>query len=117
MPHKQLLASIAGELATSANPDYDAAAKRIDAALSPAESQAILGAAQNARSQMRSVMEQMRRQLPPPPSGRFRERAVINVKGPEESGTPDPGRILLKVLMTGGFMDMAATVRIGPPHP
>src|SRR5215831_11866990 len=40
--HRQLLAQIVGNLAISPNPDWDAAAKQLNAALSPSESQAVL---------------------------------------------------------------------------
>jgi hypothetical protein len=55
--HKALLASIAGELATATTPDFHAAADRLDAALSPAEKQAIVSAAQSMRANMQSLMQ------------------------------------------------------------
>jgi hypothetical protein len=42
--HRNLLATIAGQLTTSQNPDINGAAQRLDSALSPAEKQAILAA-------------------------------------------------------------------------
>lgn len=76
--HKALLASVAGQLATSVTPDYDDAVTQLDNALSPGEKTAILNAAQSARTQMRSLMQ--------------------NVRAAERPGmrrTPDAGRILL----------------------
>ncbi len=54
--HKALLAQVAGRLATSTNPDYDAAAARLDAALSPAEKTHILSAASAMRAKVQSMM-------------------------------------------------------------
>ncbi len=108
--NKALLATIAGQLATSVSPDYGAAAKRLDSALSATESQAVLHAAQNARTQERSIMESMRSQFPPPPNA---PHFGMNGPGGPRSGgphhrTPDAGRMLLG-LMGGGPM------RMGPP--
>jgi len=116
--HRVLLANIAGELTTSVAPDYDAAAKRLDAALSPSESQAVIRAAQNARTQARSLMESMRSQFPAPPNAGGFHRA----HGPNggtwngRNRTPDAGRMLLHLMM-GGPMGMGPGMRGGPPHP
>lgn len=61
--HKALLAQVVGDLATTANPNYDAAASRLDAALSPAEKKNILGAA----SEMHTRMQAMSPNMPSPP--------------------------------------------------
>jgi hypothetical protein len=115
--HRALLASIAGELTTSATPDYDAAAKRLDAALSPSESQAVLRAAQNARTQARSIMRNMRNQMPLPPNGpgmwRMGPRAMGALHG--DGRSPDAGRILLHLMM-GGPMFMHRGMA-GAEHP
>src|SRR5579864_3032140 len=58
--NRALLANLAGQLATSVNPDYRAAASRLDGALSAGEKQAVLNAAQTARSSARSLMQSMR---------------------------------------------------------
>ena len=67
--HKALLSQLAGELAVSVTPDYAAAARRLDAALTPAESQAVIRAHQAFKQQSRSLMESARAQfektLPP----------------------------------------------------
>lgn len=87
--HKALLAQIAGELATANQPDYDAAASRLDAALSSSEKQTILNAAQTARTQMRSKMQSMHSMMPgegPPGHG---------MMSMHENAPPDAGRILL----------------------
>ena len=55
--HRSLLASIAGQIATLVlTPDFKGAASRLDPALSSGEKQAILNAAQNARTKQRSLM-------------------------------------------------------------
>jgi hypothetical protein len=61
--HKQLLAQVAGQLAISPNPDFAAAARRIDSALSPAESQSILRTHEAFRQQEHSVMDAAREQF------------------------------------------------------
>lgn len=56
---KALLAQIAGELATSPNPNYDAAASRLDGALSATEKKNILDAANAMHAKIRSMMSTM----------------------------------------------------------
>jgi len=67
--HRTLLANVAGQLAVAPAPDFRAAAQQLETALSPAEKQAILAADNTARTQMRSLMQQARAQMPPPPAG------------------------------------------------
>ena len=55
--HRQLLAQVVGNLAIAPNPDWDAAAKQLNAALSPGEAQAVLSAHQAAMQQMMSLMQ------------------------------------------------------------
>lgn len=62
--HTALLAQIAGQLATSPNPDYDAAASRLDAALSASEKSNIMNAANAVHARMRTMMKNMPN-LPP----------------------------------------------------
>jgi hypothetical protein len=63
--HRQLLATLAGQLATSDNPDPRAAAQKLDAALSPAEKQGVVNAANTLRTQMQKLHQQMMAQFPP----------------------------------------------------
>lgn len=63
--HKALLAQIAGELATSVDPNYDAAAARLDAALTSAEKQRIGAAAESMHAKMRSMMHGNMMSMPP----------------------------------------------------
>ncbi|MGP6188776.1 MAG: hypothetical protein ACLPSH_01630 [Vulcanimicrobiaceae bacterium] len=102
--HRALLAKVVGQLAVSTNPDPEAAARQLDAALSPSEGKAVLAAEENAHTQMRSLMQGARehgarpggnmgpgRGGPggpggPPPDGKRHEHR-----------TPDAGRILLRM--------------------
>ncbi len=119
--HKQLLATIAGELATSTTPDYTGAAQRLDSALSPSEKQTILSASQTARDKMRAQMESMRQQMEqmggPPPRRGGGPMAVQVGGGPEGmQHTPTAGYILLRVAMSGGMeMHVQASMRFQHP--
>jgi hypothetical protein len=93
--HKQLLASVVGQLAIAASPDPRAAAAKLDAALSSGEKTAIINADQQFRSAMRTQMQQMRAAHPwPSPNGSPRPHRS------RKPFTPDAGRILLA--MAGG---------------
>ena len=99
--HKSLLASVAGQLATSVNPDYDAAANRLDSALSAGEKQKIVAAAQSAMAKGRALMESMRAQMPPP--GAPMGGPMMRPGGAERSKRMnDPGWILLHMTTMGG---------------
>ncbi|MBV9270312.1 MAG: hypothetical protein JO165_04405 [Candidatus Eremiobacteraeota bacterium] len=81
--HKALLANVVGQLAVAPTPDYEAAAKRLDAALTPGERQTILNAAANARARSEALMQ-----------------GAMPMGGPGEtmkrmSAPPDAGHILL----------------------
>ncbi len=94
--HRNLLASLAGQLAISASPDPQAAIKKLDAALSSGEKQAIINAAQSFMTQQRALHQQMlvkfraaNPNMPSPrpmPSGRERMHR-----------TPDPGALLFMI--------------------
>lgn len=56
--HRKLVAQIIGELAMSPKPDAQAAAKQIDAVLSPAEKKAVIAANVASRAQMASLRKQ-----------------------------------------------------------
>lgn len=112
--HKSLLATTAGELATSVNPDYRAAANRLDAALSAGEKQQIVNAAQNARTQMRSAMESMRANMPAPPEGGGPQREGGMMRG-GSGRTPTAGEILLRLSTPGPGMGFGMMQR-GPRH-
>jgi hypothetical protein len=118
-PHKQLYASVVGGLAIAANPDRRAAAKQLDAALSPSETAAILNANKQFRTAMKSQRQQMMANHPwPKPSG---SPWPMRSHGPRKPHTPDAGEILLG--MAGGHDGMMmhrGGPRGGPPgqgHP
>jgi hypothetical protein len=97
--HKALLAQVVGELAISNSPDVDAAASRLDAALSSGEKQAILNAARTAHSQMQSEMRSMHNAMPNPPPGH-------PMMGMHEKELQDPGQILLLLAVPHPDMGM-----------
>lgn len=119
--HRQLLATIAGQLATSTTPDYRGAAQRLDAALSSSEKQTILSASQSAHEKMRAQMDTIRQQMEqmgggPPGGGRGMKMQMGG--GPEGARrTPTAGDILLRVAMGGGGigMHMQGSMRIDHP--
>ena len=111
--HRQLVAQIVGNLAISPNPDWDAAAKQINAALSPGEAQAVVSTHQASMQQMMSLMEathqRMEAVLTPQQRSDVQnghthsethERMMF--KGPQSP--PTAGDILLH-LSEGGFGD------------
>jgi len=57
--HRTLLASVVGGLAVSPSPNVEAAAKQLDAALSPQESRAILDVEASFHAQMRAAMQSL----------------------------------------------------------
>jgi hypothetical protein len=61
--HRNLLASVAGQLAISPNPDRAGAARALDAVLSQGEQRSILGVESNARTQSHNLMESARTQF------------------------------------------------------
>lgn len=89
--NRSLLASIAGQLATSVTPDYKGAVTRLDSALSASEKQRIISAAQAAHTQQRSLMQSMRAAMPHPQN--MQRPARPHWKHVQR--TPDAGRILL----------------------
>lgn len=119
--HRQLLATIAGQLATSTSPDYQGAAQRLDAALSSSEKQTILSASQSARDKMREQMQNMRQQMDQQMGGPPRRGGgpmMMQAGGGPEGArrTPTAGDILLRVAMSGGMeMHMQASMRVQHP--
>jgi hypothetical protein len=61
--HRRAVGTLIGELAITPNPDFQTAAKRIDAMLSGGEQQRILAAHNNYESQSRQLHDQMRQQM------------------------------------------------------
>ncbi|HLI97325.1 MAG TPA: hypothetical protein VKT72_14750 [Candidatus Baltobacteraceae bacterium] len=101
--HKALLAQIAGQLATATAPDFDAAAARLNAALSSGEKQAIMNAAQTVHTQMQSEMESMRSAMPSPPPGAGGHMMMMRVHRNEPH---DAGHILLFMTLSAPQLTM-----------
>ncbi len=113
--HRALLASIAGQLATATKPNLRSAAERLDAALSPAESRAILGAAKSAHMKMHAEWLAARKQfMAAHPKMRAMEMHPMRRPnaGHQAHPKPDAGRLLLRVTSPGGGMMMPMRPRM-----
>jgi hypothetical protein len=95
--HRSLLASVVGQLAIAANPDPAAAARTLDAALSPGEKQAILRAHASARSQMEAMMTAARAQMTGAMPPGQEHPTKWNHGSAEQAQEQDPGAILLRM--------------------
>jgi hypothetical protein len=94
--HKALLSQVAGQLAVSPDPNFDAAANQLDAALSADEKQKIVSAAQSMRSRLRSMVQSM----PLPPMG---GRGMMERRGMRmENGRMTAGGIVLMLAVGHG---------------
>ena len=110
--HRQLLASVVGNLAVSTNPDRRAAVAQLDNALSSGEKTAILNDAKQFADQMKSMMAQMRAAHPwPKASGAPRP---MHSHRPHKA--PTAGGILLMVASGGGRGMAMGHFGGGPPH-
>jgi hypothetical protein len=107
--HRALLANIVGQLAIAPNPDRAAAARALDAALSPTEARSILATETAARTQSRNLMMAARAQfestLSPDQRAAMSQRFADRPQG--QAGmhmqrTPDPGRSLLEAALGHG---------------
>jgi hypothetical protein len=96
--HRTLLANIVGQLAVSASPDAEAAARQLDASLSQGESRAVLNVSASFEQQARQIMEATRQQLQAsgvgPPGGMHAMgpgsegmRAMGGAQEPNDAGT------------------------------
>ena len=102
--HRNLLASLVGQLAIAASPDPQAAIKKLDAALSSGEKQAILNVAQSFHEQMIAKFRAANPNMPSPrprPSGQERMHR-----------TPDAGALLFMVATMEGH----GPGMMGPGH-
>lgn len=72
--HRQLLAQVVGALAIAPDPDFAAAARQLNASLSPQESQAVLRISAQFHQQMHSLMQAHMQQM--------------ESNEPKESGSP-----------------------------
>jgi hypothetical protein len=95
------LAQVFGQLAIEQTPDVNAAAKTLDASLSPKESKAILDAQSAFDAQMKQMMDQAQAQMGPGSQG---NRPYGH--GPSGQGPPDAGLTLMRLVMPP----------IGPPQ-
>jgi hypothetical protein len=98
--HRRELGMLIGELAVAPNPDLQAAATRIDRALSSSEQQRILAAHQAFETQSRQLRDQMRTELQSElPAGRPNwGRGSRNGWAPQQQRQLDAGTILLMTL-------------------
>jgi len=107
--HRTMLAQTIGNLALSADPDYDAAARQIDAALSAQETQSILRIATQFHQQMDALMRAHMPPMPAPPQGANGASGAVRVQnrvfgdGPR---TLDAGHALLMLGSAGPMMEM-----------
>ncbi len=99
---RNLLASVVGQLAIAPNPDYNAAAARLDASLSPNEKNAILSAEQNMRNQMRTLHEQLRAQSGEAPEQGAHQYNPAYGAGTHMRGSMTAGRVLLMMAQGHG---------------
>lgn len=109
LAHRTLLAQIVGQLAISPNPDVNAAARTLDAALSQSEGRSILSIASSLESQSRQIMDAAHQQLmnAGPPMGSASGQGMGHpmfvhreIGGPEKQVT-DPGLLLLGMSVHG----------------
>jgi hypothetical protein len=101
--HRNLLATVVGQLAISPNPDREVAARTLDAALSQGEQRSIFGVESAARTQSHSLMEASRTQfeasLTPDQRADMQTRMASHqgerFNGMRPQRTPDAGMMLL----------------------
>jgi hypothetical protein len=116
--HRTLLGQVAGNLATSVNPDYRAAAQQLNAALSPGESQQILSIHSSLEQQSRTIFESMhqkflsmltpqqRSQIAAHENGESKEMHEMHAGMPGMEGMErhqlTAGDVLLHLMVSGG---------------
>jgi len=119
--HRALVANVIGQLAISSNPDPRAAAQLIDRSLSPGEARSVLTVEEQARTQMRSMMQAARTQfeasLTPDQRAQMeqREQKHAQFAGQHRQHTPDAGRSLLRATMGFGGGHEGGRGMGGPP--
>jgi hypothetical protein len=96
--HRRAIAAEIGNLVISPNPDIDAAAKQIDAILSPGERQQILSAHAAYASQVRQLHEQMKSQLESEMPNAHPSPRDHMMTAARQTEMRDPGWILLRAL-------------------
>jgi hypothetical protein len=103
--HRQLLAQVVGALAIAPDPDYTAASRQLNAALSQQESQNVLRIATQFHQQMRTLMQahvqQMERNEPNEPGGSSTQvHTDIHMRG-DGPTQMDAGTCLLMLAQPG----------------
>lgn len=123
--HRNLLAQVFGQLAISANPDLNAAARTLDASLSQSEGRSILSISSSLESQTRQIMEAAHQQImnvnPKGTSGMHDPQMGGPGIGPEvhvqtmsrSISTTDPGMMLLVASLHP--LEPRIFMRIGSP--
>jgi len=105
--HRRAVGAAIGELAISPNPDPVAAAKQIDAMLSPGERQRIVAAHESYKSQSMQLHEQMRTQMQSEmPAGHSDAMDHGPMNGMTQRPPLDAGTILLTALAPHPMMGM-----------
>jgi hypothetical protein len=110
--HRELLASIVGNMAIAANPDHKAAAGRLDAALSSSEKSAVLAAHTSAMTQMHDAMHAMMLKRQAAQGGQSMNRPK---RQHGQRHAPTAGEVVLMV--TSGHGEMHGRMPFGPPPP
>jgi len=120
--HLRAVGATIGELAIAANPDSQAAAKRLDAMLSPGEQQRVIAAHSSFMTQSRQLHDQMRQQLQ---SAMPADHPNMMEHGPQNGMMPlrqlDAGTLLLMALSPHPMMAMMHGMGMmhmegAPPH-
>ncbi|MDQ6826958.1 MAG: hypothetical protein M3Z14_07155 [Candidatus Eremiobacteraeota bacterium] len=89
--HRVLLGQVVGRLATDQNPDLAGAARTLNSALTPAESQSVLRIWNNLRTQSRQLMQAADAQMPGRPAAAHHPGSHAN------RGDADAGEALLRL--------------------
>ncbi|HEY1728838.1 MAG TPA: hypothetical protein VGG22_10725 [Candidatus Baltobacteraceae bacterium] len=110
--HRELLASLVGNMAIAANPDHKAAAARLDAALSPSEKSAVLAAHTSAMTQMHDAMSAMMKQHQSAQGAQGGKRPAW---GNRHRHKPSAGEIVLMVATGHGGEHGGMPFPPGPP--
>ncbi len=108
--HRALLARIVGDLSVALHPDRDAAARRLDAALSAGEKHYILNEGRYVMDQMHALMDRMRSQMMGTMTTQQRQRMMMmhgqttmamggGMMRRECQHAPDAGQILLHMAL------------------
>lgn len=108
--HRTMLSNLAGQLATSANPNADGAARTLDASLSRGEAQSILRIHQTFRSESEQLMQNARNQYEATLSPEQRQAMAARMAARQShltgatSNNEDAGRLLLRMASAHGGM-------------